>query len=458
MHSQSRKKLVDALSTTDNLFSQLILAEMASFRTKALETATTTTTTTAVTSDNTYYINNSTSAAVIPVSPEMQSFKDILNNRQAFMWNKYDYLFKNVTRKILTLEKQYSFKDALVEIDKFRTKAGPHFYGAILRRGEKLINPFHCLTPFSYAKHPDQFSGEFTVLLFFYSNRAGCETDLGKVSNQEKLNTYLDTLINNIIKCSNHKIEASNPNNIEAFFTLNVDRHISSYLQPSGANRIALPYLQVLAAKEVSEKEFSEINFLNAQALDSGKYEYLLVPHQIMVNGIFAPDYGASLLRKGNSSLHGTFLTPSVSCNIQSDSLNTSVTWASVCTGRESQRTFQGISSLHCANYASAYNSNSHSNGSISLADISIKKSVEIYQKLGILPTVLPTTPTPEELEKLSDFMGYIDYMTTTYNLSLIDIETRYNTIKGQTDGKKEQNQDLPTTSDATVDSSNGAN
>ena len=163
----------------------------------------------------------------------------------------------------------------------------------------------------------------------------------------------------------------------------------------------------------------------------------LLASHQIMVNGVFAPDYGVSLLRKSKNGLNGTFLTPSVSANIQSSSVSSSLTWSGVCTGRESQRTLEGISSLHCCNYASAYNSQGHSSGSIAFADLSIERSVDLYRKLKVLPTILPSVPTDEELEISKDFMAYIEYMFSTYNLDLPQIEARYQLIIGQTHEQK---------------------
>lgn len=459
MYSNARINLINHFSNVPSLFTQLLLTELDKFQIKSLETSVSPTTE-AIEGSNTYYINPNSTGAVIPTSNSMQSFKDMLENRIKYSYSSYEYLFKNVTKKILTLEKTYTFTQALVAIDQFRLKAGNHFYGAVLRSDDKLINPFHCLTPFTYAKHPQAFNGNYTVLLFFYSNRTYVENELGDTPNyREPKLKYLDTLINNIIKCSNHKVETTVPNNIESFFNVNPEYlGVMSSITTSPYTR--LPNLSVLSAKEISKVEFEKIDHLSSTVADSGATEYLLVPHQIMVNGIFAPEYGVSLLRKTPSKLSGTFLTPSASCNIQSDSLRESLTWASVCTGRESQSTFAGISSLHCSNYASAYNSRAHSNASITLADISISKSVEIYQKLGILATPLSDIPSQDELNHLSDFMGYIDYMTKTFKLSLPDIENRYNTIKGQTNGKEEkQDENQPTTkpesNDSTIDESN---
>lgn len=423
---------------------QITLAELEAFQVKAMQTVEKTATDASIS----YYINPSSGGILIPVSSDMASYADMMRNRKTFSWKSYNYLFSNVTRKILTLDGRYTFHQALLEIDKFRLKAGIHFYGAVLRASSsKLINPFHILTPVSYLKHPEKFEDKYQVLLYFYSNRSKAESNLSSITDQ-KTKDYINGLLNNIIKCSNHKVETKSPNNIENFVTINeasTVRNLAVVREPGGQN-LANIRINVVSAEEITAEAAEALDY-STQTLPttSSTDSLMLAAHQIMVNGIFAPEYGISLLKKGRS-LYGTFLTPSASCNIQSYSLNSSLSWAGVCTGRESQRTLEGISSLHCSNYASAYNSGAHSNGSMMLADLSILRSVEIYQKIGLLSIPLSDTPSTEELEKSTDFMTYIEYMTDKFKLDLPQIEARYQTIIGQTNGQKEQttSSDLP--------------
>jgi hypothetical protein len=218
--------------------------------------------------------------------------------------------------------------------------------------------------------------------------------------------------------------------------TLDVDNNFNNYI------------FTKINATEISKEDYDKLDF-NQSVINSSTGEELLAAHQVMVNGIFAPDYGVSLLKKSRG-LTGTFLTPSVSCNIQSSSLSTSLTWASVCTGRESQSSLEGISSLHCCNYASAYNSSATSEDSLLLADLSIKKCAELYQKIKVVPVKLSDIPSVEELEAFNkDIIAYIDFMVLTYGLDLPTIEARYQTILttiGQTNGQKTQTfiQDRP--------------
>lgn len=436
---------------------QITLAELEAFQIKAMQTVEKTATDASVS----YYINTSSNGILIPVSQDMASYTDMMKNRKTFSWKSYDHLFKNVTRKILTLDGKFTFHQALLEIDKFRLKAGTHFYGAVLRASSsKLINPFHILTPVSYLKHPEKFTDQYQVLLYFYSNRSKAEIALSSLSDKATTD-YINSLLNNIIKCSNHKVETKSPNNIENFVTIQEAspvRNLAVARDLSGQN-LANIRINVVSADEITTEaaealDYSTTNLSTTSSTDS----LMLAAHQIMVNGIFAPEYGISLLKKGRS-LYGTFLTPSASCNIQSSSLNGSLQWASVCTGRESQRTLEGISSLHCSNYDSAYTREAHSNGSMLLADLSIIRSVEIYQKIGLLSIPLSVTPSTEELEKSTDFMTYIEYMTDKFKLDLPQIEARYQTIIGQTNGKKEQtpSSDLsePTTDSSDITTNN---
>lgn len=444
MRSQIPSILYKEAQNPFSFLGQITLAELEAFQIKAMQTVEKTATDAAIS----YYINPSSGGILIPVSSDMASYADMMKNRKTFSWKSYRYLFENVTSKILTLNGKYTFHQALLEIDKFRLKAGIHFYGAVLRASSsKLINPFHILTPVSYLKHPEKFTDQYQVLLYFYSNRSKAEIALSSLSDKSTTD-YINGLLNNIIKCSNHKVETKSPNNIENFVTIqeaDTVRNLAVTRETSGQN-LANIRINVVSADEITAEAAETLDYSTTTLQTTSNTDSLmLAAHQIMVNGIFAPEYGISLLKKGRG-LYGTFLTPSASCNIQSDSLNSSLRWSSVCTGRESQRTLEGISSLHCSNYASAYNSSAHSNGSMLLADLSIIRSVEIYQKIGLLSIPLTDTPSTEELEKSTDFMTYLEYMTDKFKLDLSQIEARYQTIIGQTNGQKEQTPraDLP--------------
>ena len=422
-----------------SILGQLYLNEVEAFQKKCMQSMMDTSTDTTK-----YFIDPNTMGTLVPVDPKMSSFTEITNNRRPFTSMNYQYIFQNVIKKILTLNGTFSFEEAIIEINKFKEKAGPHFYGAVLRKDDKLINPYHILTPISYMKNKEIFNDKYTVLLFFYSNINKLFSDGFKRPDADKKDKeYCETLLNNIIKCSNHQdAEVKSPNNLEGFYSNATVANPLERATTRSYSRNSFTGLKyhVLQAEEITEKEFLELNYVSQNNIGSSSGDtYLLSAHQIMVNGVFAPEYGVSLLKKSRSSLYGTFLTPSASCNIQSDSLNTSLTFASVCTGRESKSTLQGISSLHCCNYASAYNFHAHSDLSIVFAKESIEKCTTIYDKIGILPKVLKDTPTPEELERIANFADYITYMTETFKLSLMEIEARYQTIKGQQNGKEKE-------------------
>ena len=442
MNTNIPSLLFKEATASQSLLGNLVLSELEAFQIKTMQTIEKTSSADSLS----YYINPQSNGVLIPVSPDMASYTALLKNRRTFSWKRYEYIFSNVTSKILTLSGKFKFEQALLEIEKFRLKAGPHFYGAVLRgSSSKLINPFHILTPISYMKHPEKFEGDFQVLLYFYSNRSKAEKDLGNPTSDTK--DYLNDLLSNIIKCSNHKAETKIPNNIENFMDFNRTSSVRNLITSSEGQSLSNLRINVVSADEISDEAFEQIDYRTTSLSNSSSSDSMLLSaHQIMVNGIFAPEYGVSLLKKSSRGLYGTFLTPSASCNIQSSSLNSNLTWAGVCTGRESQRTFEGISSLHCSNYASAYNSSSHSDGSITLADLSILRSVEIYQKIGLLSIPLSDTPSEEEIKQSSDFMQYLEYMTLTFKLDLPQIEARYQTIIGQTNGQKETtpSSDLP--------------
>ena len=431
IQSTASNTIFDQAFGTQSLLGQLLLNELESFETKCRTAVISPTDA----SSAQYYINSSTNGTLIPISTEMESYTNLINNRKTYKWIDYQYLFKNVTRQILTLDGEFSFQQALIEIDKFRDKAGEHFYGAILRNGDNLINPFHILTPISYMKDATKFNKQYKVLLFFYSNRSKALSDTAAVIPSDANISNINDLLNNLIKCANHKVETKIPNIIEGYFYKS--RIPKAYTQAFGQglanlssqHKLSAIYYANLAANEFTPEQASQHQYLASSSSSDTDTTYLLSAHQVMVNGIFAPEYGTSLIKKTKSSLRGTFLTPSASCNLASDSLRANLTWASVCTGSESQATFEGISSLHCSNYASAYNSSSHSDASILLADLSIKRSIEIYKMAGILPNILTDTPTQDELQFAGKFDQYLSFMTDKYKLDLITIETRYTNL-----------------------------
>ena len=72
---------------------------------------------------------------IYPIDLRLQSVVDLLSNTSycqsatPIVTNNYQALFDNVTKKILTIEGEYTFKAALEKVLPFIEKAGPNFYG-----------------------------------------------------------------------------------------------------------------------------------------------------------------------------------------------------------------------------------------------------------------------------------------------------------------------------------------
>ena len=426
------RTLQDALTHPNNTLSQLILREVDSFIINAKSSLLPSTSL----SSEDYFIGED-GGTLVPVDSNMKAYADLVTNRiTPKHFCNYRLLFDNVTHRIITLQNRMTYTDAILEIEKYRRKAGNHFYGALIRDGSKIINPYHVLTPMSYLKAPDVFKGTFKVYIFFYKDLNKAIEDTNAVFDSES-ELYIQEQLNSIIKCTSHKVALNTVSTNQSLLSMDINNGSTDDFQAfdprvstSHLSALSVLDLQLLNIKQEDTVNYPLLNHISS-AVNSTNGKKLLIATQVMSTGIVAPEYSVSLLNLG-TSLSGTFLTPSVSANISTATISNSLTFSSVCTGRESQITYKGISSLHHSNYSSAFNPSGHSEYSILLARESVLKSVQIYERLGLVPTDPSSLPiSDEELAHFNtSFESFATYMITKHNFDLPSIENRYNQLK----------------------------
>lgn len=363
---------------------------------------------------------------IYPIDLRLQSVVDLLSNKSycqsatPIVTNDYKALFDNVTKKILTIEGEYTFKDALEKVLPFIEKAGPNFYGVLFRNGNTIINPFNIAAVLSHITSYGENSPRFKIMLYFYPNRNELDNTYSThEANIEMINTNID----NVLKSRASKVEITT-NTLEA------------EADDQGTIRILTG---------------SKVKTVSRQSYNASKENYI-VAHQGITRGVIAPYYGYSALAKDKtgpaSGFHlSPFLCANISYSAPSD-LKDNIIYTSVCTGSQPRNTLKGLTALTQCNMLSPYNRSIILNGALKFADICIKKSLEIYFKAKLI-SYIPTykeviEELPEDLINIYEKDGLIG-VQEYYENSLEFKEaveatkgfiSKYNKLKGQQNDK----------------------
>lgn len=314
-------------------------------------------------------------------------------------------LFSSVTDKILTLEGKYTIAEALVIINTYANKAGNNFYGAILRRGDQLINPLHPLTALQILDNYDQVkSNKYSVVMYFYTNRQALDAEYASSSADIEL---VDKVIDNLLRSNSKAAIESNQVNMQT-------------------NVVPYPSMDSI---EIEYYTTMNIN----KPIQVGS-ESFVVAHQFLTKGVVAPYYASSVLDllKGQSA-RGMHITPLFSCNISydksSDTPDRTLSWTSVCTGSHPNSVRENLRVLTHANLGSPFNTSIVRPGALIFIDRCIDRVRELYTKVNLLSSYTPitkltTTPICPVSEELyiqfcnNAELDFIDILTATMTAS----------------------------------------
>lgn len=307
-------------------------------------------------------------------------------------------LFKDVTTRIIMLDTEHTFAEALAVIEPFIEQLGPNFYGALLRSGSTIINPYHPLT--ALAMTDGNSKRRYKIVIYIYDNR-------------EKLDiTYQSAIIS----------------------TEQTEEYIRNLLVSVGTRIDTPPVDAVTVYKDINERQYSVKQYIgiysspkivtspNARGsvnVNLTTQQAMLVAHQVIARGTIAPYYGTSILFRPNSQskTRGTALTPCKSVNISSSQSGFSeVLRGSVCTGSTNGITLKSLAVLNHANLGSAYNRDVLTFGSLRYFDQCIFAARTIYKLAGFITAeVQHTNPhVPDYPAIVTDLTAIID--SDTYN------------------------------------------
>ncbi len=282
-------------------------------------------------------------------------------------------LLEGVTNRILTLKEKYTLIEALPIIENFISKAGRNFYGAILRHPTKkpiLLNIFHPLTALQLLKSKKYNKQKFTVLLYFYTNRA----DSDKVFNTAKADVKkTKKMLNNLLRVIPQQ----------------KDKEKKLVTRSPGVYKI----LKIEEDTEGRSVRVEQGKQISVHEIETHLREYYAISHQVLTRGILAPYYGTSVLSiMGASPGECTHITPFLSANVSRSGGRKAktITYNNVCTGSESSKTFKGLSTLDHANLSSALNNKTVLPGALVYADACINITRELYKGVGYLSEFSP--------------------------------------------------------------------
>jgi len=307
---------------------------------------------------------------VVPVDIEQQAVNNLMYNQGIIVENdttkvfSSEQLFGAVTCKLLTLDGLFSYADALVQIEKFISRAKNNFYGAVLKSADSLVNPFHPLIASTILSTNNITNSMYKVIMYFYNDRKFLDTKLStKTASLPRVNTNID----NLLRISTSRVKATLLNVLDVKVRDDV-AIIKSYV-PANIN----------------------------EPIDMTT-TYTVVAHQFLTKGIMSPYYGSSLIKTPlNEYSKGIHISPMRSVNVScNDMVNSKVTRAqvpnynSVCTGNHNSSVLENLRVLSHANLSSPYNRITVFEGALAYVDACIDKSRALYKAAGLLPSYTP--------------------------------------------------------------------
>lgn len=307
---------------------------------------------------------------VVPVDIEQQAVNNLMYHQGIITDNdtakvfSTEELFGNVTGKLLTLDGEFSYAEALQQIEKFVSRAENNFYGAVLKGSDSLINPFHPLVASMALSTGVPTNALFKVIMYFYDNRTNLDK---KFSTKTALSALVNANIDNLLRVSTSKTKA-NVLNILDVVTREDHAEIRAYI-PANVN----------------------------DSIDMAT-THTVVAHQFLTKGIMAPYYGTSLIKTpvGEYS-KGIHISPMRSVNISNTQPTTQgvvrervATYNSVCTGSHNSGILENLRVLSHANLSSPYSRITVFEGALAYVDACIDKSRALYKAAGLLSSYTP--------------------------------------------------------------------
>jgi len=287
-----------------------------------------------------------------------------------------DTFFTQVTQNIMTIDGEYTIAEALRLVQKFIVKAKNNFYGVLLRsttKGSIILNPLHPLVATALISTQNFKTMKFKILLYFYPNRVDMDVLY------KSYNTTVETVqssVTNLLRLSKRNTEVK----IDIGEVLNVEKDDN------------------MLDVRIIRGQSSRVNHVGRHHPEMTNAPYYTLPHQLLTRGNIAPYYGTSILRLAAGHTGECCpVSPFLAANVSNSSAVTpnQIRFNNVCTGSQSKKTLEGLSSLNHAYLGSPLNKTLIRPGALMYADQCIDTSMFLYHKAGIVEEHTPITKPP---------------------------------------------------------------
>lgn len=289
-----------------------------------------------------------TGAFLFETNSTSQAFKDLMSNEArnviaAYSTQSTAAYMNQLGNRLIKAEVNQPVRSLIKDVYDIKEKLGESFAGVLFIINKKcIINPLHPLVALELLNELDL---EVKKLLVF---------------------TYDDiSEINSLY------------GEMKPDFTENISLLIKAYQTQVKYRSIRIVDNQFNESSQTMTQNYQISKFPG----EDNQKEHFIVAHQLLTRGTFVPYYGTSVISmNGNTS--GTHISPFKSANI-SDHSGTG--GASVCTGSTSNKTVDGLRTLHHSNLSSPYQSACMTNVSKPYADACIEYSFNIFKQANLI-------------------------------------------------------------------------
>jgi len=323
---------------------------------------------------------------IIPIYTNTNIYKDLVVNRGRLGTDfnpegaNGTTFFTSITKNILTLDGEYTIKEAMPIVNTLIKKAGNNFYGVVLRGVENntfILNPLHPLVASAILTTATYSVTKFKVLVYFYPNRKAMDK---MYKSYNTTVAEVATAVTNLLRLSKRNTEVV------------LDTSKIMDVVPNKSNT-SVTVVKTVLSVDIPESYYS---YYNPDAV------HYTLPHQLLTRGNIAPYYGTSVLRlapgsDGECCQIAPFLAANVSnSTIQAD--DNRIIFNNVCTGSQPKKTLEGLSTLNHSYLGSPLNRTLIRPGALLYADQCIDTSMFLYSKAGYIADYTPIVkePTPQ--------------------------------------------------------------
>lgn len=317
-----------------------------------------------------------------------KSQSEVIAGKAQYLENQSVEYLKLVTQNIFKVDYTMEFAEAIQEIYNIREALGRNFAGALLINGKEIVNPLHPLIALGLVDNQTWRYADLKLVIYTYDNRRDeFETMLQNNANpqiptvdglDDELEVVEETTEEVIEEplVSQERIQMNIANLVRLFTVKEEDTTIKTRLIEIVENDDSDRYVQIFQRS------------VHADMIGNAG-EFVIVPMQLLTNGIVAPYYGTALINRSQGvepkgiSLSSAFMGVNLGKTLKIAHNKLQLT--NICTGSLPKHSLEGIRGIGHCNLSSPLNRVSIGIGALDYADACIDKALALYELGGFI-------------------------------------------------------------------------